>query len=509
MKPPLLPLFRLVAVTVAAALGLWMSSTAVAGLATPTISSVTPSTGPTSGGTTVTVRGSGLFGAGELVVRFGGIEATSTRVIEYGTEFEAVVPPHAAGTVDVDIFESIRTPPVIATLAGGFTYTAPSQAAAPTITAVSPATGPTTGGTSVTITGANFTGASAVSFGGTAASAFTVNSATSITATTPARAAGAADVSVTTPDGTGTSARAFTFVLYRTLTVKNIAGLMARGDARYGATQSDTGAFTNVGTPNGNRPIRNSGYAGGIYCGTRTAPFRIEGSATLIGLAKWVSEISDGASCAVAYPAGTEVTLTARPSSSISGVIGFFLGVPLVDGAGWLSGWGGACKGTTGMTCTVAMDRDRSVNVAFSGSGLNLDLAASGGRTVLFNASVGDPETGLITSFDLGWQNSSPSQASSPPGFLSFTTEIVGGSASARENSGAARPVVCRKRATMVRWKGRVTCQVTPALARRLAQGPMRLRTTVTLKLKGRADVLTVGRRTTVLRNASGARVTG
>jgi hypothetical protein len=90
-----------------------------------------------------------------------------------------------------------------------------------------------------------------------------------------------------------------------------------------------------------------------------------------------------------------------------------------------------------------------------------------------------------------------------------ITTEIVGGSASARENSSAARPVVCRKRTTMVRWKGRVTCQVTPALARRLAQGPVRLRTTVTLKLKGRADVMTVGRRITVLRNAAGARVTG
>ncbi len=505
MNPPLLPLFRLMAVMVAATLGLWMASTAVA--TTPTITSVTPSSGSTAGGTTVTVRGSGLAGAGELVVRFGGIEATSTRVIEYGTQFEAVAPPHTAGTVDVDIYESIRTPPVIATLTGGFTYVAP--ATAPTITAVSPARGPTTGGTSVTITGTNFTGASAVSFGGTAATAFTVNSATSITATTPARAAGAADVSVTTPDGTGRSAGAFTFVVYRTLTVKNIAGLMARGDARYGATQSDTGAFTTVGTPSGNRPVRNSGYAGGIYCGTRTAPFRVEGSRTAIGLAPWVPEISDGTSCAVAYPAGTEVTLTARPSSSIVGIFGYLLGVPLVDGAGWLSGWGGACKGTTGMTCTVTMQSDRSVNVAFSGSGLNLDLASSGGRIVLFNTSVGDPETGVITSFDLGWQNSSPSSASSPPGFLSFTTEIVGGSASARENSSAARPVVCRKRTTMVRWKGRVTCQVTPALARRLAQGPVRLRTTVTLKMKGRADVLTVGRRTTVLRNAAGTRVTG
>ncbi|MEI8274297.1 MAG: hypothetical protein WCG08_16920, partial [Paludibacter sp.] len=56
-------------------------------------------------------------------------------------------------------------------------------------------------GGSVTITGVNFTGASAVSFGGTAASSFTVNSDTQITATVGAGATGS--VSVTAPLGTG------------------------------------------------------------------------------------------------------------------------------------------------------------------------------------------------------------------------------------------------------------------------------------------------------------------
>jgi hypothetical protein len=79
-------------------------------------------------------------------------------------------------------------------------------ATAPTVTLLSPNTGPV--GTSVTITGTNLTGASAVRFNGTAASSFVVNSATSITAVV---AAGTTTglVSVTTPSGTATSTTPF------------------------------------------------------------------------------------------------------------------------------------------------------------------------------------------------------------------------------------------------------------------------------------------------------------
>ena len=71
----------------------------------------------------------------------------------------------------------------------------------PTVTSISPASGPPAGGTSVTITGTGFTGVTAVKFGSTAASSFTFNSGTSITATSPA-GTGTVDVTVTTPKGT-------------------------------------------------------------------------------------------------------------------------------------------------------------------------------------------------------------------------------------------------------------------------------------------------------------------
>lgn len=93
-----------------------------------------------------------------------------------------------------------------------FTFTTTS---APTVTSVSPASGSTAGGTSVTIIGTNFTGATAVDFGsGNAGTNVTVVSATEITVTSPAGTAGTVNVTVTTPGGTSATSSAddFTYV---------------------------------------------------------------------------------------------------------------------------------------------------------------------------------------------------------------------------------------------------------------------------------------------------------
>lgn len=76
----------------------------------------------------------------------------------------------------------------------------------PSVTGVSPASGPQAGGTSVTITGTGFTGTSAVEFGTAAASSFAVVSDSEVTASSPPGAAGNVDVTVSAPGGTsGTS----------------------------------------------------------------------------------------------------------------------------------------------------------------------------------------------------------------------------------------------------------------------------------------------------------------
>lgn len=82
----------------------------------------------------------------------------------------------------------------------------------PTVTAVSPTSGPTTGGTLITVTGTNFAGGAVVTVGGAAATDVRVSGTVSLTAVTPARAAGVADVTVTVGGGSATLAGGYTYV---------------------------------------------------------------------------------------------------------------------------------------------------------------------------------------------------------------------------------------------------------------------------------------------------------
>ncbi|HEY1221700.1 MAG TPA: IPT/TIG domain-containing protein [Bryobacteraceae bacterium] len=82
---------------------------------------------------------------------------------------------------------------------------------APTVSGVSPNSGPTAGGTAVTITGTNFAAGATVTFGGTAATNVVVVSGTQITATAPAGSAGAVTVTVTVSGQSGSLASGFTY----------------------------------------------------------------------------------------------------------------------------------------------------------------------------------------------------------------------------------------------------------------------------------------------------------
>lgn len=157
----------------------------------PLVTSISPGSGPISGGRSVTISGSG-FVAG-ATVKIGGASATSVNVVN-ATTVTATTPPHAVGPADVSVLNPGH---VSYTLAGGYFY-APN----PVVSSIVPNSGLTTGGTSVTITGTGFQAGAAVTFGGVAATGVSVTGGTSLTATTGARAAGIVDVVVTNLDTT-------------------------------------------------------------------------------------------------------------------------------------------------------------------------------------------------------------------------------------------------------------------------------------------------------------------
>jgi hypothetical protein len=159
--------------------------------APPVVTAVSPTNGPASGGTSVTITGTGFTGTS--AVDFGPSNPASY-VINSDTTITATS-PIGSGTVDV----TVTTPDGTSTTGGGdqFSYV-------PVVTVVSPNTGSHVGGDSVTITGVGFTGATAVDFGAGNPAVIVTVSDTSITVTSPPGPPGLppVDITVTTPTGT-------------------------------------------------------------------------------------------------------------------------------------------------------------------------------------------------------------------------------------------------------------------------------------------------------------------
>jgi IPT/TIG domain len=200
---------------------------------------VNPSAGRESGGTTVTISGTNLSGA--TAVRFGSTDAASFSVSS-DTSIAAVSPP-GTGTADV----TVTTPGGTSSNSSGDRF---SYAGLPTVTGVAPVTGPVDGGTAVTISGTNLTGATAVEFGPTGAASYTVKSAASIIAVSPAELAGVVQVSVTTPGGTSSTS----------------------SNTRFKFAPTITGLSPNAGSTAGGTSVTVTGT--GFALGTRATMFR-------------------------------------------------------------------------------------------------------------------------------------------------------------------------------------------------------------------------------------------
>jgi IPT/TIG domain len=186
----------------------------------PTVSGLSVTSGPATGGTSVTISGTGFTNV--TAVDFGANEpATNVTVSSSGTSL-TVESPADIGTVDV----MVTTPGGISAAAVDdlFTY-------GPAVTSLSPASGAPTGGTLVTITGTGFTGATVVDFGTNPATDLTVTSDTTITVDSPAGTS-TVDVTVTAPAGTSATSPAdqFTYVAAPTVSgLSAFAGPVAGG----------------------------------------------------------------------------------------------------------------------------------------------------------------------------------------------------------------------------------------------------------------------------------------
>ncbi|HVZ38724.1 MAG TPA: IPT/TIG domain-containing protein [Candidatus Kapabacteria bacterium] len=170
------------------------------------ITGINPTSGPASGGNTVTISGNGFMPG--IRVAFGGQQVMQVNFIS-STQLAVGVPAHAPGAVDVTITNPDGS---VATLRNAYTYV---PAPAPSVTSANPNMGPVAGGTPVTINGQNFMPGCVAKFGGMDARQTTYVNSTQVMAVTPtASGPGAVNVRVVNPDGQGGGLpNAFTYVM--------------------------------------------------------------------------------------------------------------------------------------------------------------------------------------------------------------------------------------------------------------------------------------------------------
>jgi uncharacterized repeat protein (TIGR02543 family) len=172
----------------------------------PTVTGISPSSGPVMGGVSVTITGTGFSTIpGDTTVDFGTAVAPEVSCSS-ATSCTAVAPSEAAATVALTVTTSNGTSTT--SPADQFTYVP-----VPVVAKITPASGPTRGGTKVTIQGSNLLGTFAVHFGTKSATSVRVVSSSEITVVAPS-GSGTVYVSVSTVGGSNqvTATSKYTYV---------------------------------------------------------------------------------------------------------------------------------------------------------------------------------------------------------------------------------------------------------------------------------------------------------
>jgi hypothetical protein len=150
----------------------------------------------------------------DATVSFGFVPSAAVQV-DSGTRITAVAPASFTGSADVRVTNGQGTSDKHG--ADVYIYGPPS------VVAITPSSGPVTGGTSVTVTGTGFTPDARVIFGFNQATTVTVQSSTSLVAIAPPGSAGVADVLVLTPGGNSPTSTADEFAYNNQLEISCVA----------------------------------------------------------------------------------------------------------------------------------------------------------------------------------------------------------------------------------------------------------------------------------------------
>ncbi len=298
-------------------------------LGAPTVSAVSPVGGDaTTGGTTITITGTKFSALGSgATVTVGGVNCGSV-VVSSDTQIQCQTGAHAAGVVDVVVTNPDTQ---AATLANSYHYLD-----APTISGVSPNGGPVAGGTTLAITGTNFsnhTGNPTITVAGVSCSSVVFNSSTQIDCVTPAGTSGAADVVVTNPSGQSVSAvGAFTYADAPTVsdvTPKVIAsaggttltitgtGFLSGAGVKIGASDCTSVNVSSTTTITCDAPAGTAGYADVIVTNADTQTDTLsntliyESAPTLLGVSPSLGPLTGGQTITLTgTDFGTSVSVT-------------------------------------------------------------------------------------------------------------------------------------------------------------------------------------------------------
>ena len=408
------------AVTVTVANGAATATTSFSYVTVPTVTGISPSSGATTGGTPVVVTGTG-FAPSVASVRFGGVDATAVTVIN-DTSLAAITPAHAAGAVTVDV----TTGGGSSSKSSAFSYLAGTGA--PTATDVSPSTGWTAGGTTITVTGTGFVaGSTSVTLGGTAAASVVVSGSNSLTAVSPAHAAGDVIVAVTTPSGTYALAGDFTYVAPVAPTVTAVTPVAGPPEGGTNLTITGTGFVEGETTVTVGGAPATGVVVDSAYQLTATTPPGTNGNSATVA----VSTTAGTGAKASAYWYGRAPVLTAvdpnRTDTSDPWQVA-------LAGTGFLPGVLSVRFGTQNAVSVVVVDAWHAVAVAPANVVGTVvvtvsNLAGSSVQTVEFpgtsTAYLAEGATGPFFDLDIAIANPHPSSVPAVVRFLTADGDTI------------------------------------------------------------------------------------